>query len=60
MTMQELIDYYGSEIKVAAAIGMSHQTIKNWVHSQVIPRTAQLAIQTISKGKLKADEECFK
>lgn len=56
MTAQQLVDYYKSKVKAAAAIGCSEQTIKNWLASEKgIPHIKQLAIQTLTKGKLKAD-----
>jgi hypothetical protein len=56
MNFDQLIKYYGGEMKAAAEIGVSHQTIKNWKNSKDgIPRTQQLAIQTLTHNKLKAD-----
>jgi DNA-binding transcriptional regulator YdaS (Cro superfamily) len=54
MTTQDLIEYYGSKIKAAAALGVSLTTINNW-EKKGIPHIKQLAIQTITKGKLKAE-----
>lgn len=57
MTPQEVKDFYGNKIKAAAEIGVSLQTINNWFKENNIPRLSQLAIQTLSKNKLKADSE---
>lgn len=57
MTPQDLVTYYKTRVKAAAEIGVTEQTIKNWVVSNNIPRLAQLAIQTLTKNKLKADSE---
>ena len=54
MTPNEVIEYYGSKIKAAAEIGVSEQAVKNWVAADSIPRLTQLAIQTLTKNKLKA------
>jgi hypothetical protein len=57
MTPQEVTNYYGNKIKAAAEIGVSLQTIHNWFSENKIPRLSQLAIQTLTKNKLKADGE---
>ena len=57
MTPHDLVTYYKTRVKAAAEIGVTEQTIKNWVVSNNIPRLAQLAIQTLTKNKLKADGE---
>lgn len=56
MTIDEVLKHYDNEIKAAANIGVSLQTIMNWKANKKIPRMAQLAIQTLTKNKLKADE----
>ena len=55
MTYAEVIKYYDSEIKAAVAIGVSQATVNTWKRAP-IPRLTQLAIQTLTKGKLKAGE----
>lgn len=60
MTYNELIDHYGNQMKAAAAIGVSLNAVKKWAAQDRVPRLTQLAIQTVSKNKLRADEECFK
>lgn len=55
MTYKDLLKLYGSDIKIAANIGFSITAVKSWT-GKSIPRISQLAIQTITKNKLKADE----
>lgn len=55
MTPQEVRKHYGSEIKAASEIGVSVTTIRNWLAAGKVPRLKQLAIQTLTKNKLKAD-----
>lgn len=55
MTIDEVLKHYDNEIKAAANIGVSLQTIMNWKANKKIPRMAQLAIQTLTKNKLRAD-----
>lgn len=53
MTYQDIIQFYETEIKAAVAIGVSQATINNWKRKGV-PRLKQVAIQAITKNKLKA------
>ena len=55
MKIKELIDFYHSEIKAAAALGFSHQTFKNWVKSNDIPYESQCVIQIKTNGKFVAE-----
>lgn len=55
MKPQEIIDYYKTKVKAAAEIGVTEQTIKNWEKNNEVPMIVQLAVQTLTKGKLKAD-----
>ena len=55
MNHQDLINYFGSEMKTAAYLDMSHTAVRNWTNIP-IPRLTQLAIQTLTKNKLLADE----
>ena len=57
MKPKDLIEYYGSKIKAAAQIGVSETTIRNWIASERVPKLIQLAIQTLTKGKLKAENK---
>lgn len=57
MTPKQLIEYFGSEVKVAAAVGVSQQAVRVWRKNESIPRITQLAIQTLTKNKLVADKE---
>lgn len=55
MKPSELLEHYKTKVKAAADIGVTEQTIKNWEAANEIPRLMQLAIQTLTKNKLKAD-----
>ena len=56
MKPNEVIKHYGgSTLLVAYNLKVSEQTLRNWVAADKIPYIAQLAIQLLTKGKLKAD-----
>lgn len=59
MKPSEVIEHYKTDVRAAAEIGVSYQSIKNWLKNGKVPRISQLAIQTLTKGKLKADDDCF-
>jgi hypothetical protein len=54
MTPSQLSKLYGSPIQIAAAIGKHPITIQRWINANKIPYMAQLNIQAITQGKLKA------
>jgi hypothetical protein len=54
MKMQEVKNYYGSWAKAAVALDRSVRTLEGWNKTR-IPRIVQLAIETLTKGKLKAE-----
>lgn len=56
MTIDEVIKHYGGEMMAAAALGVSHQTIKNW-KCLGIPKVRQSDIQLKSQNKLKAEKK---
>lgn len=56
MTYTEVEAHYGTKEKAAAEIGVSVQTVINWSKPEAkIPRLTQLAIQALTKNKLKAE-----
>jgi hypothetical protein len=57
MKLDELIQEYGSEIKVAAELGFSHQSVKNWKASGFIPFDSQCVIQVKTNSKFKAEQD---
>ena len=58
MKPAEVIKHYGdSTLLVAYNLKVSEQTIRNWVTADKVPYIAQLAIQLLTKGKLKANQD---
>jgi len=54
MNYKDLKEYFGTDEKIAVAIGVSHATVRKWKLGKIPPIT-QLAFQLITKNKLKAD-----
>lgn len=55
MTYDSLAKLYGHKEQIAAALGVSVQTVINWGHNDRIPMPAQKRIAVISNGVLKVD-----
>ena len=57
MKPKDAVNYWGNQTKVAAAIGVSEQSVRNWIKADRLPKIVQLAIETLTKGKLKANQD---
>jgi len=55
MTIDEARKYFGSHTKIAKALRISLGCVSNWQRRGYIPGIAQLKLQKLSNGKLKAD-----
>ena len=60
MTYQDILNYYKGWrlVDIAAELEVSRVSLLNWKLG--IPRDRQLAIQALTKGKLKADKKIKK
>jgi DNA-binding transcriptional regulator YdaS (Cro superfamily) len=54
MTKQQAVKHYGSEFRLADALGISRQAVNQWT---VIPLGQQARIELDTGGKLKADRK---
>ena len=57
MTKADAIKHYGTQQKLAAALGLSQATISGW--GEFPPPLRQLQMQKITKGKLRAEPNVF-
>jgi DNA-binding transcriptional regulator YdaS (Cro superfamily) len=53
MTKTEAVRHYGTQYKLAAALGVSQPTVARW--SERLPRYRQIQIEADTAGALKAD-----
>jgi DNA-binding transcriptional regulator YdaS (Cro superfamily) len=58
MTTKEAIEYFESQVKLAAALGLHQPTISGW--KKYPPAIRQLQLEKITKGKLKAEPDLLK
>lgn len=54
MTLQELIEHFGSQGKVARALGLRQPSVSSW-KDKGVPPLRQLQFEAITRGRLKAD-----
>jgi len=54
MTYLEVKEYYKTDERIAVELGISHASVRKW-KANGIGHVYQLAIQTLTKGKLKAE-----
>lgn len=59
MHLDEAIKHYKTQRKLAEVLGVCEPCISNWRSRGKIPAMAQLKIQKLSRGKLKADINVF-
>ena len=57
MTYDDVLEYFGTQVKIAAALEMTQGSVSAWDGS--IPPLRQLQIQQVTRGKLKADADVF-
>lgn len=57
MTKEEAIEHYGTQAKLAAALGLKQPTIACW---EQIPAMHQLRLERLTKGKLRAELEVWR
>lgn len=57
MKTKEAIDYYGNNVKLTAALGLSTGAVSQW--EEYPPPARQLQIERITLGALKAEPDCL-
>ena len=55
MTYEEVMAHFGTQTKLAAALGITQSTVSCW--GRVVPRAYQYQIEVITDRKLLADPE---
>ena len=56
MKPEEIVSYYGTQVKAAAALGVDQSSISNWCTAGKVPLVRQYQVQLATRGKLKADK----
>lgn len=53
MTYQDALQYFATQVKLAAALGITQPTVSAW--KGVVPEPYQYQLEIITSGKLRAD-----
>jgi len=56
MTVDEVLEYYGSKRKAADAVDVTYEAFRQWYLAGVIPRGRQFEYEVITDGELVADD----
>lgn len=56
MHVDQVINYFGTQVAAAAAIGVTQPTVSMWRARGSVPHLQQLRIEHITGGKLRADK----
>jgi DNA-binding transcriptional regulator YdaS (Cro superfamily) len=59
MTLDQAIDYVGSQKELAYLLGVSESAISNWKVRSCIPTGQQLKLEIMTQGRIRADEKIF-
>ena len=57
MLKRDVIDHFGSALKAAKALGISHQAIYKW--RELVPERMAYRIHAKTRGRLKANPEAY-
>jgi len=56
MSPNQAITHFGTQVKVAAALGITQPTVSRWLTEGYIPILRQYQIQHVTQGVLTVDE----
>ncbi len=59
MTPEQAILHFRTQRTLAEKLGLTQPAVANWIKRGRIPDLAQLKIQKLTRGKLKADPEIY-
>jgi DNA-binding transcriptional regulator YdaS (Cro superfamily) len=55
MSPKQVIDYFGTQVATAEALGLSQPTVSGWLKDGSIPIERQYQIEMATSGALRAD-----
>jgi DNA-binding transcriptional regulator YdaS (Cro superfamily) len=60
MTPDQALQHFGSQTKLARALGLAQSTVAEWFANGVIPEARQYQVQLASCGALLADQPALR
>jgi len=55
MSPKQAIDHFGTQVALAAALGITQSSVAEWLQKGRIPWPRQFQIQHVTRNELKAD-----
>ncbi len=55
MTVDEVLDHYKTQTALARKLGITKAAVSLWAQSKKIPLLRQFQIESLTRGKLKAE-----
>lgn len=59
MTVDDVLNYFGSAYEMKKQVGLSPSNIKNWLSYGYVPFRSQIKLQRLTNGALKVDNEAL-
>lgn len=59
MTPQQLLDHYGTQAKIARALGCTQPAVYEWFEKDKVPDGRQVQVERLTDGALAADAGCM-
>lgn len=60
MTPEAAIKHFGTQTKLAQALGLAQSSVAEWAANQSIPLSRQYQIELATNGQLKADQPALR
>ncbi len=55
MNAKQVVEFFGTQVKAAQALGIAQSSIAEWVSSGDVPMVRQYQIEIATEGQLRAD-----
>lgn len=55
MSPQQVIEFYGTQVNVASALGIAQSSVSGWVQAGAVPMERQYQVELATNGQLRAD-----
>jgi len=55
MTVDQVINYFGTKAEIAKRLNISYQAVQQWTESGKVPKGRQFELQILSDGQLTVD-----
>ena len=60
MTLNQALEFLGTQANLARVLGVNQSAVANWKMRGEIPASQQFKLEIMSEGQMKADAKLFK